>query len=287
MVLLFVGCCIAVVPEDQLKFKSPRFVKMKLLPREIDKLVLSQAGSVAQKRLARGILLNQTEVTALIACVLLEHVRDGKLSLGDLQSLGKELIGKRMVMPQARNLDHVSVEGTFPDGTKLITVHDPVCTLNGDLQKALYGSMLQVPDISIFPPVFDGVEPGQLVLKQNAMIVLNQGRKRIKLHVWNNGDRPIQVGSHYHFCETNFSLLFDRIKAYGYRLDIAAGTSVRFEPGEKKVVQMVEIGGHRIISGGNSLATGPITNDNLEIFRGKLMELGVSCYNQMEEGKYI
>jgi urease len=95
---------------------------MKLLPRELDKLALIQAGNLAQRRLARGIQLNHVEATALICTVLLEHVRDGKLSLSEIQTLGANLLGKRLVLPQTwSTLDHVSLEATFPDGTKLIT----------------------------------------------------------------------------------------------------------------------------------------------------------------------
>ncbi|KAJ3334857.1 hypothetical protein HDU91_002487, partial [Kappamyces sp. JEL0680] len=107
---------------------------MKLLPREIDKLLLIQAGTLAQKRLARGLPLNHVEATALICTVMLEHVRDGKLSLAEISTLGAKLLGKRLVMPQTiATLDHVSLEATFPDGTKLITVHSPISSLDGDL----------------------------------------------------------------------------------------------------------------------------------------------------------
>ena len=80
--------------------------------------------------------------------------------------------------------------------------------------------------------------------------------------VTNLGDRPVQVGSHYHFIETNAALRFDRRKAYGKRLDIPAGTAVRFEPGETKTVRLVELGGSRIIRGGNNLASGPVSAEN-------------------------
>ena len=90
-------------------------------------------------------------------------------------------------------------------------------------------------------------------------IVLNQGRPAISLRVANTGDRPIQVGSHYHFIETNAALKFDRGAAYGKRLDIPAGTAVRFEPGETKTVKLVEIAGKKIIRGGNNLAGGKVS----------------------------
>ena len=80
-------------------------------------------------------------------------------------------------------------------------------------------------------------------------IELNKGRKPRSIAVENSGDRPIQVGSHYHFFETNDALKFDRKKAYGCRLNIAAGTAVRFEPGQKRTVELIEIGGSRIIYG--------------------------------------
>jgi urease subunit gamma/beta len=90
-------------------------------------------------------------------------------------------------------------------------------------------------------------------------LVLNEGRETIELEVGNRGDRPVQVGSHYHFIETNRALAFDRRAAYGMRLDIPAGTAVRFEPGETKTVTLVAIAGARIIRGGNGWASGPVT----------------------------
>ena len=80
-------------------------------------------------------------------------------------------------------------------------------------------------------------------------IELNKGRKTVSISVENSGDRPIQVGSHYHFFETNGALKFDRNKAYGCRLNIAAGTAVRFEPGQKRTVELIKVSGSRIIYG--------------------------------------
>jgi urease subunit beta len=92
------------------------------------------------------------------------------------------------------------------------------------------------------------VIPGEKFIKAGE-IELNKGRKTISLTVANTGDRPIQVGSHYHFFETNPALKFDRAKARGMRLDIAAGTAVRFEPGQSRDVTLVAIAGKRIIYG--------------------------------------
>ena len=90
--------------------------------------------------------------------------------------------------------------------------------------------------------------PGEMKVKAGA-IELNKGRKTVTVEVTNTGDRPIQVGSHYHFFETNDALKFDRAKAYGCRLNIAAGTAVRFEPGQKRTVELVALAGDRIVYG--------------------------------------
>jgi urease subunit gamma/beta len=231
---------------------------MHLSPRELDKLTLHQAGFLAQKRLARGVCLNHPEAVALIATVLLELIRDGR-SVAELMDLGRKLLGRNQVMPGVPEMIYdVQVEGTFPDGSKLVTVHHPVASENGDLALALHGSFLPVPDLSLFGPPPDAGEVGA-VTALGGEIELNAGRESISLSVTNLGDRPIQVGSHYHFIETNASLRFDRAKAYGKRLDIPAGTAVRFEPGETKTVKLVEIAGRKIIRGGNNLANGKMS----------------------------
>ncbi|KAG8747685.1 Urease [Ceratobasidium sp. 428] len=234
---------------------------MRLPPREHDKLLLHQLGALAQKRLARGVKLNLTEATALIASQLHEHIRDGKHSVADLMQLGKRMLGRRHVLPSVPNLLHeIQVEGTFLDGVFLVTVHNPICSDSGDLSIALYGSFLPIPAEDLFELedstlYSSDAAPGAVVVRREP-IVLNAGRERIRLRVTNGGDRPIQVGSHYHFIETNPALNFDRAKAYGKRLDIPAGTAVRFEPGDTKSVNLVSIGGAQIITGGNGLATG-------------------------------
>ncbi|KID96876.1 urease, partial [Metarhizium majus ARSEF 297] len=234
---------------------------MYLSPKELDKLVISQLGLLAQRRLARGVRLNHSEATALIANNLHELIRDGNHSVADLMALGATMLGRRHVLPAVcSTLREIQVEGTFPMGTYLVTVHNPVATDDGDLRRALYGSFLPVPDTEAFPLPPDSEyaldkQPGAVVAVRGR-VVLNQNRARIRLRVTSKGDRPIQVGSHYHFIEVNAQLEFDRGRAYGYRLDIAAGTSVRFEPGDTKTVTLVEMGGARVIRGGNGLASG-------------------------------
>ncbi|KAL3835671.1 hypothetical protein ACJIZ3_010407 [Penstemon smallii] len=236
---------------------------MKLAPREIEKLMLHNAGELAKKRLARGLRLNHPETVALIATQILEFVRNGDKSVAELMDLGRQLLGRRQVLPSVPYLLHsVQVEGTFPDGTKLITIHDPISCENGNLELALDGSFLPVPSLDKFPPIEGGKIPGELIFGPG-LITINSGRKAIILKVTNTGDRPIQVGSHYHFIEVNPYLVFDRSRAYAMRLNIPAGTATRFEPGDTKSVTLVRIGGRQVIRGGNNIADGLVDDTKI------------------------
>lgn len=193
---------------------------MDLLPRERDKLLLFSAALLAERRRARGLKLNHPEAVALISAAIMEGARDG-LAVAELMSLGRTILAADEVMDGVAEMIHdVQVEATFPDGTKLVTVHQPI------------------------PGGEGGLVPGE-VLTEPGDIELNAGRARLTLEVANTGDRPIQVGSHYHFQETNRALVFDRESARGFRLDIPAGTAVRFEPGQVRTVELVALGGAR------------------------------------------
>ncbi|KAI9140348.1 urease [Paraphysoderma sedebokerense] len=235
-----------------------------LTPRELDKLTLHQVGYLAQKRLARGVRLNHVEAASLIASQLLEFMRDGDKTVAQLMDLGKRMLGARHVRPEVTTtLRQVQVEGTFPDGTYLVTIHDPICSDDGNLELALYGSFLPIPSADLFPLPSHSTSllaPGEFIVKPGK-VTLCPHRRRVSIPVKNTGERPIQVGSHYHFIETNKFLVFDRALAYGMRLDIPAGTAVRFEAGEEKTVNLVEIGGSKIISGGNGIASGTVDLD--------------------------
>jgi urease subunit gamma/beta len=213
---------------------------MHLTPHELDKLTLHQAGVLAQKRLARGLRLNHPEAVALIATQLLEFIRDGR-SVADLMDLGRQLLGRDDVADGvAEMIDEVQVEGTFPDGTKLVSVHHPIVAEQGNLELALYGSFLPTPArarIGAAPSPLDG-PPGS-VTAADGDVTINEGRRGVEIAVTNQGDRPIQVGSHYHFVETNRALAFDRTMCQGMRLDVPAGAAVRFEPGETRTVRLV------------------------------------------------
>jgi urease subunit gamma/beta len=231
---------------------------MHLTPHETDKLDLHQAGFLAQKRLARGLRLNYPEAVALIGAQILEMIRDGR-TVADLMDVGRQLLGRADVMEHVPDMiAEVQVEGTFPDGSKLVTVHHPIVAEHGNLELALYGSFLPVPQSRAAGPSPGSSLPGEMLLGGDD-IVINDGREAIQVKVTNRGDRPVQVGSHYHFAETNRALAFDRAAAYGRRLDIPAGTAVRFEPGETKTVPLVEIAGARVVRGGNAFAEGPVS----------------------------
>ncbi|KAI8146994.1 urea amidohydrolase alpha subunit [Fennellomyces sp. T-0311] len=203
-------------------------------------------------------------------------MRDGTYSVAQLMDMGKQMLGRRHVMADAlTTLHEVQIEGTFPDGTYLVTVHDPICTDDGNLEMALYGSFLPIPPSDKFTLTSNVAQkaPGALIV-QPGKLELNSGRKRVSITVTNQGDRPIQVGSHFHFIESNAFLLFNRALSYGMRLDIPAGTAVRFEPGDFKTVTLVEIGGNKVISGGNGLATGPVDMSRLPAIMATIKERG-------------
>ena len=197
---------------------------MNLTPREKDKLLIAMAAVVARRRLERGVKLNHPEAIALITDFVVEGARDGK-SVAELMRDGAQVVTTDQVMDGIAEMIHdVQVEATFPDGTKLVTVHHPI---RGPASKDV---------------------PGE-VITPDGEILMNEGRETVTLHVSNTGDRPIQVGSHYHFYETNPGLAFDREKARGMRLDIAAGTAVRFEPGQSREVRLVALSGNREVYG--------------------------------------
>lgn len=258
---------------------------MHLSPREIEKLMLHNAGFLAQKRLARGVRLNYPESVALIATQVLEFIRDGR-RVAELMDLGRRMLGRRQVQPGVPEMIHeVQVEGTFPDGTKLVTVHHPIAAEDGDLSLALYGSFLPAPDLGVFattPQALPEVVAGELTA-QGGELELNAGRATVTVEVTNTGDRPVQVGSHYHFIETNAALRFDRAAAYGKRLDIPAGTAVRFEPGETKSVTLVEIAGERVIRGGNALASGEVGDEGREAALARVTAQGFGHVGTRQE----
>ena len=121
--------------------------------------------------------------------------------------------------------------------------------------------------------------PGEYILKDDD-ILINAGRKTVRITVVNTGDRPVQIGSHFHFFEVNRQMSFDREKAFGMRLNIAAGTAVRFEPGEENEVELVEFGGKKKITGFNNLLDGKIASA-----RGKAKALTKAYLHNFKNNK--
>lgn len=220
---------------------------MELNPREKDKLLLFTAAMLAERRLERGVRLNYPEAVAYISMHIMECARDGE-SVSTLMSKGRELLSTDQVMEGVADLIHdVQVEATFPDGTKLVTVHEPI-----QPSAAISGSG---SGASAVKPA--SIKPGAIQCADGE-IILNEGRETIVVAVVNEGDRPIQVGSHYHFYETNAALNFDREASRGFRLNIAAGTAVRFEPGQKRSVELVALSGKRRVFGFNQAIMGEL-----------------------------
>ncbi|WP_424951543.1 urease subunit gamma [Deinococcus sp.] len=224
---------------------------MQLTERERDKLLIFTAAELARKRRERGLRLNYPETVAYITAEVLEGIRDGR-SVQELMSWGATILSAEDVMDGVPEMLHdIQIEGTFPDGTKLVTIHDPV---RGGQSQTVAGEYLL----------------------QDGEIELNVGRATAAVRVANTADRPIQVGSHFHFFEVNGALSFDRATAYGMRLNIAAGTALRFEPGEERDVPLVALGGSRTVYGMNALISGQLDAEGMrEAALERAKELGV------------
>lgn len=208
---------------------------MLLTPTELERLTIFTAAELARKRQGRGLKLNYPEAVAIISDAILEGARDGR-SVAEMMSFGSQILTQSDVMPGvAAMLPVLQIEATFPDGTKLVTVHEP---------------LRPAPGTEV-----DTLEPGRIIAAEGE-IELNAGRPKVTLRVVNTGDRPVQIGSHYHFFEANKALEFDRQAAFGMRLDIPAGTAVRLEPGQEKEVTLTTFGGRQVMGGLNGLTGG-------------------------------
>ncbi|AEB95023.1 urease subunit gamma [Metallosphaera cuprina] len=208
---------------------------MLFTPREQEKLLISWAAELARRRRSKGLKLNYEEALAIIVDFVLENAREGK-RMSEIISGAQQLLTEDDVMEGVPELlDLVQVEATFTDGTKLVTIRNPI----KGKRKVLNTYVIQ---------------PGEIELKED----------EAKLEVINTGDRPIQVGSHFHFFEVNRSLKFDREKAFGTRLNVPSGTSVRFEPGQRRLVNLTKIGGNRRVTGLNGLTEGSLDHNKSE-----------------------
>lgn len=210
---------------------------MMLTPSEMDRLTIHAAAELARRRRARGLRLNHPEAVALISDELLEAARDGR-TLADVVSLGSTILTTDDVLPGVADMiDMINVDGQFEDGMKTITVWQPVRP--GSLATA------------------DAPRAGE-ILTGDGTIELNAGSEKSAIRVLNTGDRPVHVASHYHFFEANRELEFDRNAAFGKRLDLPAGATARFDPGELRDVMLTAIAGTGMVTGLNRLTEGSI-----------------------------
>ena len=207
---------------------------MMLTAAEMERLTIYTAAELARKRRARGLKLNHPEALALIADELLEAARDGR-TLAETVALGSTLLTGDDVLPGvAEMVESVCVDGQFDDGMKTIVVWQPI-----------RGGAAQ------------GDVPGEILVGEGE-VELNVEGARASVTVLNTGDRPIHVASHFHFFEANAALEFDRAAAFGFRLDVPAGASCRFDPGEAREVALVAIAGSGEVAGLNRLTEGSI-----------------------------
>jgi len=209
---------------------------VQLSPHEQERLLVFMAADVARRRQERGHRLNHPEATALLTAWVFEAARDGR-GVADIMGAGREVLGADDVMDGVAFLiEELQVEATFPDGTKLVTLHHPIQAGSAP----------------------SSIRPGEVLLADGPVTLL-EGRPLTSLEVVNDGDRPVQVGSHFHFAEANEALTFDRVRATGRRLAVPAGTSVRFEPGIPTTVLLVDLAGAQVAAGFRGLHGGPVT----------------------------
>jgi urease subunit gamma/beta len=206
---------------------------MLLTPTERDRLLLFTAAELARARRARGLKLNVPETIALVADTVCEAARDGKRH-GEALAAGRAVLGPDDVLPGVADVvTEVAVEAVFDDGSRLVVVHDPVG--GGHLGDDAPGAVLAAD------------QPGTEA-NEDAVVV----------EVTNTAPVPVSVSSHFHFFEVNPRLRFDRAAAYGRHLDVPAGDTVRFDPGEAVPVRLVPFGGDRVVIGFSGLVDGPL-----------------------------
>jgi urease subunit gamma/beta len=217
---------------------------VKLIPVEQERLLIFLAAELARRRRADGVKLNHPEAVALIADELIEAGRRGK-SYDEVRALGYRILSEDDVMDGVADMvDRIQIEPLFEDGTALVTLYFPIkgSEPSGDNGRLVPGA-IQPPEPEISVPA---------------------SGETVELEVTNELDRAIQVTSHFHFFEVNRALRFDRASAVGMRLDVPAGLSVRFEPGETKTVRLRPYGGRREVRGFHNLLDGPVDDDTAQ-----------------------
>lgn len=206
---------------------------MRLTPTEQDRLLIFTAAELARARRARGLLMNVPEATAIIADTVCEAARDGARLMA-AAAAGASVLSIDDVLPGVADIVRdVKVEAVFDDGTRMVVVRDP---------------------FSAQPGLGDGA-PGAVI---TAARTETAPAGLIRLPVTNTGAVPVSITSHFHFFEVNARLDFDRSAAYGMRLAIPAGSSLRFDPDVEVEAPLVPIGGARVAIGFAGLVDGPL-----------------------------
>jgi len=209
---------------------------VRLTPSERDRLLIFTTAELARRRQARGLRLNVPEAIALIADTACEAARDGR-RLHEAIAAGRAALGPDDVLPGVREvIGDVKVEAVFDDGTRLVVVTDPIGAAGEDEAGA-------------------DSAPGAIHLGSEPMAGWPGA---VTVVVTNTSTVPISVTSHFHFFEVNPRLRFDRAAAYGMRLAVPAGSSIRFGPGERTAVDLTPIGGNRVAIGFAGLVDGPL-----------------------------
>ena len=193
---------------------------MKLTPKEQDRLTIFTLAELARRRKARGIRLNHPEAVALITDEVMEEARAGR-SYDEVVAHGMQVLNEDDVMEGVPELaSTLYIEPLFEDGTKLVVLHKPIRPAPGKARQ--HG-------------------PARVIAGAPDTFTINAGKTTITLAVTNTSDHPVQITSHMPFWEINPRMQFDREAAHGYRLDIAAGGAVRWEPGETKEVTLCRL----------------------------------------------
>lgn len=210
---------------------------MNLTPTELERLTIFTAAELARRYRAKGIRLSHPEAIALICDEVMTAARQD-LDHPDLVALAGNLLTTDDVQPGVRAMTPViSFEVGMAEGTKLVTVFDPI-----------------KPGSAV-----DDLVPGEIITAAGD-IEVNAGRRAVEIEVLNTGDRAIQVRSHAHFFETNRALSFDRAAAFGMRLDAPSGVGARFDPGVAKTVRLVAMAGTAEVYGAAGLTNGDTTD---------------------------
>jgi urease subunit gamma/beta len=206
---------------------------MQLTPRELDRLLLFQAAELARARRDRGLLLNAPEAVAIISDTVCEAARDGATH-AEANAAGMAVLTSDAVLPGTASLvQHIEVEALFTDGTRLVVLSAPLGDPEADGPGAIKARSVEPHDVA----------------DTNTVVVVNTAAV------------PIAVTSHWHFFETNRQLDFDRAAAWGRRLAIPTGSTIRWEPGETQAVTLRPFTGRRIAYGFAGLVNGPLDAD--------------------------